>query len=103
MRKVHKEFTVKLTNDTNGILISSKKYNLQYSPADTMHIDLTFANGMGAKLLIASGCDCNKMIDEIKALKQEKADMRKHIEEMDMQLRKLLIDKLTEDSKKKKV
>jgi integrase len=47
--------------------------------------------------------DLTGVHDEIKALKQEKADMRKHIEEMDMQLRKLLIDKLTEDSKKKKV
>lgn len=57
-----------VTRDGDAFTLKGKTYELAFDPARPLHIDLTFANGLGGELFVASGCDRDERIDTLVSL-----------------------------------
>lgn len=55
---------MRVVKDKN-ILITDHDYSLKYDPTKPGYVELKFANGIGAELFVASGCDRDDGIDEL--------------------------------------
>ncbi len=63
-----------LTNTAGNVSIVSEVYTLTHSPDRPYFVDLTFANGLGGELFVASGCDRDELIDELVSLEKPRIE-----------------------------
>ncbi len=63
---------MKVTQNEKALVVEGKNYKLTYRPARPHHVELVFDNGIGAELFVASGCDRDEGIDELRSLEAPK-------------------------------
>lgn len=57
-----------ITKDGSNITLKGDTYTLTYDAEKPFYVDLTFSNGIGAELFVASGCDRDELVDELVSL-----------------------------------
>ncbi|MCC7145610.1 MAG: hypothetical protein IT443_04120 [Phycisphaeraceae bacterium] len=62
------EPVMKVSRQGPALTIQGDTYSLRFDPSNPLYVDLTFANGLGAELFVASGCDRDELIDQIETL-----------------------------------
>lgn len=59
---------MKVTSKGKGFSIKGDTYILSFDPKKPLYVDLTFSNGVGSELFVASGCDRDEYIDCLQEL-----------------------------------
>ncbi|MCC7409266.1 MAG: hypothetical protein IT442_14465, partial [Phycisphaeraceae bacterium] len=59
---------MKVSRQGSALVLQADTYTLRHAPDRPMHVDLTFSNGVGAELFVASGCDRDELIDQLVSL-----------------------------------